>query len=102
MKKLLFTLALCLTAGGAMAQQEEQGQQTQPEQGVLTAGQPFEGELEIETYENYSEYLQRMGNSLYFNGVHKLKIILKGSKVHVIDETTGCHVIANDGNPAGS
>ena len=102
MKKLLFTLALCLTAGGAMAQQEEQGQQTQPEQGVLTAGQPFEGELEIETYENYSEYLQRMGNSLYFNGVHKLKIILKGSKVHVIDETTGCHVIANDGTPAGS
>ncbi len=56
---------------------------------------PFEGEIVYETYENYSDYLKSMCNSIYFDGVHKIRVILKGAKVHVIDETTKCHTIAN-------
>lgn len=102
MKKLLFTLALCLTAGGAMAQQEEQGQQTQPGQGVLTAGQPFEGEIELETYENYSECAMQVCPGIFFNGVHKARLILKENKMHLIDETTGLHNIIVDENTSAN
>lgn len=58
----------------------------------LKAQEPFEGELVYETYENYSDYILKMANSIYFNGVHKMRLIVKGDKVHVIDETTGAHV----------
>ena len=56
---------------------------------------PFEGEILYETFENYSDYIKRMSNSIYFDGVHKMRLILKGSKMHLIDETTQCHIIAN-------
>lgn len=102
MKKLLFTLALCLTAGCAMAQQEEQGQQTQPEQGVLTAGQPFEGEIELETYENYSDVMLQIAPGIHFNGVHKARLILKGNKMHLIDTTIGLHTIVVDENTSAN
>lgn len=56
---------------------------------------PFEGEIELETYENYSDYIKKMPNSIYFDGVHKLRLIVKGDKMHLIDETTKCHTIVN-------
>ena len=28
-----------------------------------------------------------MPNSIYFDGVHKIRIIVKGDKMHLIDET---------------
>ena len=49
---------------------------------------PFEGEITFETYENYSDYLLWMANSISFNGVHKMRLILKGNKMHLIDEPT--------------
>ena len=60
------------------------------------AGTPFEGEIIYETYENYSDYILKMSNSIYFNGVHKIRLIVKGDKMHMIDETTGCHIIADN------
>lgn len=57
---------------------------------------PFEGEIVYETYENYSDYMLRMANSIMFNGVHKVHVTVKGSKIHQYDETTGCHVIGDD------
>ena len=57
---------------------------------------PFEGEIVYETYENYSDYILKMPNSIYFNGVHKVRLILKGDWMHMIDETTGCHIIVNN------
>lgn len=57
----------------------------------------FEGEIELETFENYSDYIKKMPNSIYFDGVHKIRIIVKGDKMHLIDETTKCHTIADAG-----
>lgn len=56
----------------------------------------FEGEISFETYENYSVPVIEMHNSIYFNGVHKVRLILKENKMHLIDETTKCHIIADD------
>lgn len=66
---------------------------------IMSQGQentPFEGEIVYETYENYSDYILKMPNSIYFNGVHKIRLILKGNWMHMIDETTGCHIIVNN------
>lgn len=83
MRKLLSTvMCLCLLAT-AHAQEGN--------------NKPFEGEIVYETYESYSDYLLEMGNSIYFNGVHKIRLIVKGEKLHVIDETTGCHSVGDDG-----
>lgn len=60
----------------------------------------FEGEITYETYENYSDFLIRASNSVFFNGVHKIRLILKGNKMHLIDETTKCHVIADNSVPS--
>ena len=65
-------------------------------------GAPFEGEIVYETYENYSDYLKKMPNSIYFDGVHKIRLIVKGTKMHMIDETTQCHIIADDAAPVVS
>lgn len=56
----------------------------------------FEGEIVYETYENYSDYILKTGSSIYFNGVHRIRLIIKGHWMHMIDETTGCHIIVND------
>lgn len=56
-------------------------------------GVPFEGEIEYETFENYSDLLKETPGSIYFDGVHKIRLIVKGDKVHKIDETTKCHSI---------
>ena len=63
------------------------------------SNEKFEGEITFETYENYSDYLLRMGNSISFNGVHKMRLILKGDKMHLIDEPTKCHIIADNSVP---
>lgn len=55
----------------------------------------FEGEITYETFENYSEWINRMANSVYVDGVHKMRLIVKGSKMHLIDETTQCHTVIN-------
>lgn len=60
----------------------------------------FEGEITFETYENYSDYLLRMANSISVNGVHKVRLILKGDKMHLIDETIKCHVLADNSVPS--
>lgn len=60
----------------------------------------FEGEIAFETYENYSDYILRMSNSISVNGVHKMRLILKGDKMHLIDETTKCHVVADNSVPS--
>ncbi len=58
----------------------------------------FEGEIVYETYENYSDYMLKMPHSIFFNGVHKIRMIVKGDKVHIMDETTGCHTMADAGS----
>lgn len=66
------------------------------QQDSIQASAPFEGEIEYETFENWSDYMLKMPNSILFNGVHKIKLILKGDKMHKIDETTGCHIIVDN------
>lgn len=61
----------------------------------IQSAEPFEGEIEYETFENYSDYILKYPSSFYFNGVHKMRLILKGSKMHLIDETTKCHIVAD-------
>lgn len=55
----------------------------------------FEGEIAYETFETYSDYLLEMPHSIYFNGVHKIRMVVKGSKIHITDETTGCHIVGD-------
>ncbi len=55
----------------------------------------FEGEIVYETFENYCEWINKMPNSVYVDGVHKVRLIVKGSKMHMIDETTQCHTVVN-------
>ena len=80
MRKLFFVFLLGLLSVAGRAQEKI----------------PFEGEIVYETYENYSDYLLKMPHSIFFNGVHKIRLILKGEWMHMIDETTGCHIIVND------
>lgn len=80
-KKIIFALTLVMCFCASANAQENQV--------------PFEGEIVYETYENYSDYLKKMGNSIMFDGVHKVRVIVKGSKMHMIDETTKCHTIAD-------
>lgn len=84
MKKTIITLAMCMVAVFGMAQETKS----------------FEGEILFETFENYSDYILRMSNSIYFNGVHKMRLIVKGDKMHLIDETTKCHAIADNSVPS--
>lgn len=56
----------------------------------------FEGEIIYETFENYSEWIRKMANSVYVDGVHKMRLLVKGNKMHLIDETTKCHILVND------
>ena len=67
-------------------------------QNISAQEAPFEGEIVYETYENYSDYLLKMANSIWFNGVHKMRMIMKDTKMHVIDETTGVHLIGDIAN----
>lgn len=113
MKKVLFILATLLLAVGTMDMQAQQMKRlalkalkaTEKEIEkktndieYQTVDNAFEGEIVYETYENYSEYVLKMPNSIYFNGVHKVRLIVKGGKLHVIDETTGCHSVSDDDN----
>ncbi len=83
MKKAFIILAMCMLTIFGMAQEKN-----------------FEGEILFETFENYSDYIQKMPFSIYFNGVHKMRLIVKGDKMHLINETTKCHVIADNSVPS--
>ena len=85
MKKILLPLVcflFCLTSGNA---QEEK---------------LFEGEIVYETFEHYSDALKNQFNFSFSDGVHKIRLIIKGSKMHMIDETTHIHAIADDAGPS--
>lgn len=84
MKKFLITSIACMMAIIGMAQNTN----------------AFEGEIRYETFENYSDYILKMPNSMYFNGVHKMRMILKGDKMHLIDETTQCHIVVDNAVPS--
>lgn len=58
--------------------------------------QPFEGEIVYESFEHYSETIKKQFNSQFFDGVHKIRLILKGSKMHMIDETAKIHCVVDD------
>ncbi len=60
---------------------------------------PFEGEIVYETFEHVSDFIKNSSNFSYFNGVHKIRLILKGDKMHMIDETTKIHSIADGAVP---
>lgn len=102
-KKFIFSVAMLVVASLAQAQVANSLNSgttsaggTAPAEGKETQrSDTFEGEICYETFENYSDYLLKMGNSIIFNGVHKMRLILKGSKMHLIDETTKCHTIGN-------
>lgn len=55
----------------------------------------FEGEIAFETFENYCKWMNKMPNSIFVDGVHKMRLIVKGDKMHLIDETTQCHTVIN-------
>ena len=69
-------------------------------QNVLSPEQPFEGEIVYETFEHWSDAIKKQANFSYFNGVHKIRLILKGEKMHMIDETTKIHYVADGAAPS--
>lgn len=66
---------------------------------AIAQEQPFEGEIVYETFEHVSDAIKKQSNFSYFNGVHKIRLILKGEKMHMIDETTRIHSIADGAVP---
>lgn len=57
-----------------------------------TAQEVFEGEIVYETFENYSDAMLKLQTySPMYNGVHRCRLIIKGDKAHIIDETTHSH-----------
>lgn len=74
---------------------DEESVVADPVDGVVNPNGVFEGEIVYETFENYSDYILKMPNSVYVNGVHKMRLIVKGDKMHMIDETTKCHTIVD-------
>lgn len=66
---------------------------------VYSTPTQFEGEILYETYERYSDKVMEMQGSVYVNGVHKYKLIVKGNKMHCIDLTTKYHLIYESSQP---
>lgn len=83
MKKIILFATVCLLKVGIVHAQE----------------QPFEGEIVYETFEHVSDAIKKQSNFSYFNGVHKIRLILKGNKMHMIDETTKIHSIVDGAVP---
>lgn len=65
----------------------------------FTSPTEFEGEILYETYERYSDKVMEQQGSVYVNGVHKYKLIVKGSKMHCVDLTTKYHNIYDASQP---
>lgn len=84
-KKILCAMAMICICTGANAQEFV----------TEDASNVFEGEICYETFETYSEWINKMPNSVYVDGVHKMRLIVKGNKMHLIDETTHCHTVVN-------
>ncbi len=80
--KFLVAVVVFITVNTLMANAQEQ--------------KPFEGEILFETFEQYSDVIKKNPVSVYFDGVHKVRLILKGNKMHLIDETTKCHILVMD------
>lgn len=111
MKKLVLVLISCVFIGtGAtdlskallLAASEKENaasakeKATSAQEAPDTQSDTFEGEIAFETFESYSEYINKMPNSIYVDGVHKMRLIVKGNKMHLIDETLKCHIVATD------
>lgn len=79
MKKIILLVALAFTTLNMSAQ-----------------GECFEGEIVYETFEHHPEWEKNMSLSVNINGVQKMRLIVKGSKMHLINETTQCHTVVND------
>ena len=104
MKKLFFVLISSVFIGtGAIDLSKallpvasEKGNVTSAQQDPDNQPETFEGEIVYETFESYSEWINKMANSIYVDGVHKMRLIVKGNKMHLIDETLKCHLVAGD------
>lgn len=117
MKRILilatcFITAICVYAQNDADEQEDMIETVTPtvttteitpaaETPATVYGTPtqFEGEILYETYERYSDKVMEQNGSVYVNGVHKYKLIVKGSKMHCIDLTTKYHNIYNSSQP---
>ena len=79
MKKLFLLWLWCMT-GSTM---------------INAQNNPFEGEIVYECFEQHPDlgWKPKKKTPNPNNGVHRYKCLMKGSKIHVIDETTGVHRI---------
>lgn len=105
MKKILITIAIVIAtsiisnaqilaslANGVSGNNEMLSSQ----QNTVDVSETFEGEIVFETFESYCEWIKKMPNSIYVDGVHKMRLLVKGDKMHLIDETTKCHILVNN------
>jgi hypothetical protein len=53
----------------------------------------FEGELLYRNFENYSPKMLKATNCINYNGARYVRIIIKGSSIHEIDETMHIHTL---------
>lgn len=53
----------------------------------------FEGEIQYRNFENHSSLIRRFSSGMAYNGARDIKIIMKGNKMHVIDESMHIHTI---------
>lgn len=74
-KTLAFALALLLSQAVNITAQD--------------SSTPFEGEIHLTSFANYCDYINKSGLVAGGNGIHRQKLVLKGDKGKLIDETTG-------------
>lgn len=60
----------------------------------ISAQTNFEGELHYRNFENYSRNARMFTGGECYNGSRNLRIIIKGDKVHIVDETLNVHKLA--------
>lgn len=53
----------------------------------ISAQSIFEGEIAYRNFENHSKTVRRFSKGMAYNGARNVKVLLKGNKMHIIDES---------------
>lgn len=53
----------------------------------------FEGELNYRNFENHNNAARKLSDGISYNGARNVKILIKGNKMHIIDESLHMHTL---------
>lgn len=53
----------------------------------------FEGEIVYRNFENHSKMVRRFSSGMAYNGARTVRVIMKGSNMHIIDESLQMHTL---------